>query len=126
MSFDFSFVALTSQPIQRDISKRPKFCIQPLKLKLSNLNLQKKQLFRGASVENAKDESAGELLAEQVIKLMQRLKMPNGLSEVGFSDSHIESLVTGTLPQHRVTRLSPRPAGSDELQALFRSGMKLW
>jgi hydroxyacid-oxoacid transhydrogenase len=34
--------------------------------------------------------------------------------------------VEGTLPQHRVTRLSPRPAGPDELGALFEDAMVAW
>ena len=33
------------------------------------------------------------------------------------------ALVEGTLPQHRVTKLSPRPAGPDELSALFEDSM---
>jgi hydroxyacid-oxoacid transhydrogenase len=36
------------------------------------------------------------------------------------------SLVEGTLPQHRVTKLSPRPAGPDELAALFEDAMVAW
>jgi hypothetical protein len=36
------------------------------------------------------------------------------------------ALVEGTLPQHRVTKLSPRPAGPDELAALFEDAMVGW
>jgi hydroxyacid-oxoacid transhydrogenase len=35
-------------------------------------------------------------------------------------------LVAGTLPQHRVTKLSPRPAGPDDLRQLFLDSMSLW
>jgi len=35
-------------------------------------------------------------------------------------------LVEGTMPQHRVTKLSPRPAGPDELARLFEGSMIAW
>ncbi len=54
---------------------------------------------------------------------MDRLKVPNGLKAVGYSTSDIPVLVAGTLPQHRVTKLSPRPAGPDELAALFEQAL---
>ena len=38
----------------------------------------------------------------------------------------IPALVEGTLPQHRVTKLSPRPAGPEELAALFEDAMVAW
>jgi hydroxyacid-oxoacid transhydrogenase len=57
---------------------------------------------------------------------MQRLQMPNGLKAIGYSSADIPGLVEGTLPQHRVTKLSPRPAGPDELSALFEDSMVAW
>jgi hydroxyacid-oxoacid transhydrogenase len=52
--------------------------------------------------------------------------MPNGLSAVGYTELDIPALVAGTLPQHRVTKLSPRPAGEAELTELFRASLKIW
>jgi hydroxyacid-oxoacid transhydrogenase len=57
---------------------------------------------------------------------MQRTGMPNGLSAVGYKPSDVDDLVAGTLPQHRVTKLSPRPAGPEELRQLFLDSMVLW
>jgi hydroxyacid-oxoacid transhydrogenase len=57
---------------------------------------------------------------------MQRLNIPNGLRAVGYSSSDIPALVEGTLPQHRVTKLSPRPASPDDLAALFADAMEAW
>ena len=71
-------------------------------------------------------EEAGEVLATKLIELMRQLDMPNGLSELGYRDDHIPALVQGTLPQHRVTKLSPRPAEEEELAKLFAGAMRYW
>jgi hydroxyacid-oxoacid transhydrogenase len=70
--------------------------------------------------------AAGDMLAERVIHFMRLLNMPNGLAAVGYSEADIPKLVEGTLPQHRVTKLSPRPAGEAELSELFRQSMRIW
>lgn len=80
----------------------------------------------GADVSRARKEDAGEILAERVIDLMQRLGVPNGLGAVGYTSADIPDLVEGTLPQHRVTKLSPRPAGPEELAKLFEESMRIW
>ena len=71
-------------------------------------------------------EDAGAVLAEQVLHYMQRLNMPNGLRAVGYTETDIPALVQGTQPQHRVTKLSPRPAGEAELTELFRASLTIW
>jgi len=80
----------------------------------------------GADVAGIPHERAGDVLAERVIHFMKTLGMPNGLQEVGYTIEDISALVQGTLPQHRVTKLSPVPAGPDELTGLFRASMKVW
>lgn len=80
----------------------------------------------GADITRARKEDAGAILADRVIDLMQRLEIPNGLSAVGYSSADIPELVEGTLPQHRVTKLSPRPAGPEELTMLFEQSLKIW
>ncbi len=80
----------------------------------------------GADVTDAAAANAGDILADRVIHFMRELNMPNGLAAVGYTEADIPSLVEGTLPQHRVTKLSPRPAGEEELTALFREAMVVW
>jgi len=80
----------------------------------------------GADVTRAQPQDAGRILADRIAWYMQRLKTPNGLREVGYSSSDIADLVQGTLPQHRVTKLSPRPAGEEELARLFEDAMVAW
>ena len=80
----------------------------------------------GADVSSARPADAGKILADRITWFMQQLHVPNGLRAIGYSSSDIPGLVEGTLPQHRVTRLSPRPAGPDELSALFEDAMVAW
>jgi hydroxyacid-oxoacid transhydrogenase len=80
----------------------------------------------GASVAGAREADAGKILAARIVWFMQRLGIPNGLTAVGYTSADIPNLVEGTLPQHRVTKLSPRPAGRDELAALFEEAMVAW
>ena len=69
---------------------------------------------------------AGDILADAVIDLMKKTGMPNGLSAVGYTEADVDRLVEGTLPQHRVTKLCPRPFSAEELKAVFLDSMKLW
>lgn len=80
----------------------------------------------GADVAGAQPEDAGRILAERVIHFMRKLNMPNGLTAVGYTAADIPALVQGTLPQHRVTKLSPRPASEQDLMELFRSSLRIW
>jgi hydroxyacid-oxoacid transhydrogenase len=80
----------------------------------------------GVDVARCQQADAGRILSERITWFMQRLKTPNGLREIGYTSSDIPKLVEGTLPQHRVTKLSPRPAGPEELSALFESAMVAW
>ena len=80
----------------------------------------------GADVTNARPKDAGKILSDRLTWYMQRLKTPNGLKAIGYSSSDIPALVEGTLPQHRVTKLSPRPFGPEELAALFEDAMVAW
>lgn len=80
----------------------------------------------GADIRGAEDNDAGEILAQAIIKIMKATGMPNGLSAVGFTKADVEQLAEGTLPQHRVTKLSPRQANKDELMALFQNAMTYW
>jgi hydroxyacid-oxoacid transhydrogenase len=80
----------------------------------------------GANVSGVRPEDAGTVLADRITWYMQRLNVPNGLRAIGYSSSDIPALVEGTLPQHRVTKLSPRPANADQLARLFEDAMVAW
>jgi hydroxyacid-oxoacid transhydrogenase len=80
----------------------------------------------GAETGGAAPEDAGEILASQIERIMRRVGMPNGLSGVGLGADDVDALVAGTLPQHRVTKLSPRPATATDLRELFLAAMRYW
>lgn len=80
----------------------------------------------GADTADAPPEAAGEILADRVMHFMKLTDMPNGLSAVGYTADDIPALVKGTLPQHRVTKLSPIEAGELELTKLFEDSMQVW
>jgi hydroxyacid-oxoacid transhydrogenase len=80
----------------------------------------------GADVSRARKEDAGKILSERIVALLKRLKVPNGLRAIGYTREDIPALVQGTLPQHRVTKLSPRPAGEEDLARLFEESLSLW
>lgn len=80
----------------------------------------------GRDVSGARPEEAGEILAGALVEIMRRVGMPNGLAAVGFRPEDVDRLVEGTLPQHRVTKLSPRPADAQDLRRLFLDSMRLW
>jgi hydroxyacid-oxoacid transhydrogenase len=80
----------------------------------------------GVDASKVNKYDAGQALADRITWFMERLQVPNGLAAVGYNSSDIPALVEGTLPQHRVTKLSPRPANEEDLARLFESAMKAW
>ena len=80
----------------------------------------------GADVSGALAEDAGDILADCILGFMKRLNVPNGLAAIGYGRGDIGALVQGTLPQHRVTKLSPRPAAEPDLARMFEDAMTYW
>jgi len=80
----------------------------------------------GKDISGASPEEAGEVLSSAILALMRKVGMPNGLSAVGYGPEDVDKLVAGTLPQSRITNLSPRPASLEDLKQLFLNSLKLW
>jgi len=80
----------------------------------------------GLDISRARPSDAGNILSDKIIQFMRQLEVPNGLGAIGYTSDDIPALVQGTLPQHRVTKLSPRPAGEEELNNLFQDALKYW
>jgi len=80
----------------------------------------------GADISGARLEDAGNVVADQIIVFMKRLGIPNGLGAIGYTVDDIPRLVEGTLPQHRVIKLAPRPVGAEDLEKIFENAMRYW
>ena len=80
----------------------------------------------GFDITGANLADAGKILSDRITWFMQELRIANGLRALGYKTSDIPGLVEGTVPQHRVTKLAPRPAGEDELARLFEDAMTAW
>jgi hydroxyacid-oxoacid transhydrogenase len=80
----------------------------------------------GVDVAGAGPDDAGELVAGALVEMMRKTGMPNGLADLGYTPDDVDQLVAGTLPQHRVTKLSPRPASACDLRQLFLDSMRCW
>ena len=88
-------------------------------------HLEAARLIR-ADTANSKMEDAGDIIADTIISLMKETGMPNGLAAVGFTAADVDKLVEGTLPQQRLTRLSPRPFTPEDLKYLFLDSLACW
>ncbi|XP_046884319.1 hydroxyacid-oxoacid transhydrogenase, mitochondrial [Hypomesus transpacificus] len=80
----------------------------------------------GADVSNAKRDDAGLLLADTLRQFLFDLNVEDGLHAVGYTKDDVPGLVKGTLPQERVTKLSPREHTEEDLTHLFEASMKLY
>ena len=74
--------------------------------------------------EGAIRDQPGEALSNELLELMNLLDIPIGIRSLGYDEGDVEELARGTLPQHRVTKLSPRqPVELDELKELFTDAL---
>ena len=83
----------------------------------------------GAEVSGVKPgnvSEAGEALAGRVIEMMRAAGIPNGLSDLGFSESDVDALAIGAEPQWRVIRNAPKDVTRDDLRSLFSAAMRYW
>ncbi|XP_076303331.1 putative hydroxyacid-oxoacid transhydrogenase, mitochondrial isoform X1 [Lasioglossum baleicum] len=80
----------------------------------------------GADVNRAKREDAGKILADTVKQYMHVMKVENGLTKLGFKKEDIPTLVQGTLPQHRITKLAPREQSEEDLAQLFENSFTIY
>ncbi|XP_053739279.1 hydroxyacid-oxoacid transhydrogenase, mitochondrial [Synchiropus splendidus] len=80
----------------------------------------------GADISRLKKEDAGLVLADQLRQFLYDLQVEDGLGALGYKQEDIPDLVRGTIPQERVTKLSPRGHTEDDLEQLFADSMKLY
>ncbi|XP_031164403.1 hydroxyacid-oxoacid transhydrogenase, mitochondrial [Sander lucioperca] len=80
----------------------------------------------GADTRQVKRADAGAVLADALRDFLFSLQVEDGLAAVGYGTGDIPALVRGTVPQERVTKLSPREHTEEDLSRLFEASMKLY
>lgn len=56
----------------------------------------------------------------------QKLNIVDGLKALGYDSSDIPTLVEATLPQGRVTKLSPREKTEEDLASILESSLTMY
>ncbi|XP_069107099.1 hydroxyacid-oxoacid transhydrogenase, mitochondrial-like isoform X1 [Argopecten irradians] len=82
--------------------------------------------FLGVDIRNKKAADAGKVLGDRLREIMQDIGVPDGLEALGYTKDDIPALVKGTLPQHRVIKLAPRPQTEEDLTHIFENCMKVY
>ncbi|XP_033100787.1 hydroxyacid-oxoacid transhydrogenase, mitochondrial-like [Anneissia japonica] len=80
----------------------------------------------GKDTTNCKREDAGLVLSDALRQFMHDLEIEDGLTALGYTKDDVPELVKSTLPQHRVTKLSPRLLAEEHLHQLFNDSMKVY
>jgi alcohol dehydrogenase class IV len=66
---------------------------------------------------------AGDALAEELLRLMKATGQPTRLTEVGYGNGDVETLVQVTLMQRRLLENAPRRVEREDLFELFRAAL---
>lgn len=80
--------------------------------------------FLGVDITNKKKEDAGPILGDRLRQIMQDLEVPDGLTSLGYTKDDIPNLVKGTMPQHRLTKLSPKEINEEVITGLLEKSLK--
>lgn len=80
----------------------------------------------GADLTDTKVEDGGDILADQIIRMMRETGIPNGLSGVGYSIDDLDELTDCSYAQKRLIDNGPMPISRDELKELFRDAISYW
>jgi len=80
----------------------------------------------GADVRGATGTDSGEVLAEQLIRMMRATGIPNGIAGVCYGEGDVAPLAEGAYAQQRLMTNAPREITRENLGALFRGAMRYW
>lgn len=80
----------------------------------------------GADVTGASVTDAGEVLSKRLIELMRDTHMPNGLSGVGFDESHIKALAESSIRQGRAIANAPRDSNLVDIENMYSNALSYW
>ncbi len=80
----------------------------------------------GADITDVAPDDGGNLLANQIIDMMQATGMPNGLSGVGYGLQDLDDLTDRAFPQKRLIDNAPLSVTRSDLRELFHDAMSYW
>lgn len=80
----------------------------------------------GADTQNTKIKDAGEILSETILKYMDKMRIENGLSALGYTSDDIPVLVKGALPQDRLLKIAPINQSEEDLGRLLEDSIKIY
>jgi alcohol dehydrogenase class IV len=72
------------------------------------------------------DLAPAEQLPTALVRLMRDIGIPSGIGEVGFTESHIDMLVSGTRAQQRLLAQAPVQPTDEDLAAIFTGSIENW
>jgi len=80
----------------------------------------------GEDSEGIDPGAAGAALADAFIAMMRAAGIPNGLSDLGYSETDIPRLAEGAYRQQRLLTLAPREVEKHDLETLYADAMHYW
>jgi alcohol dehydrogenase class IV len=80
----------------------------------------------GADVSDVVPEDAGTILADQLVRIMRAVGMPNGLSAVGYAEADCTRLTDGAWPQQRLLQNAPIETDKSVLATMFQGAVRYW
>ena len=80
----------------------------------------------GTDVGDVAPEDAGKVIAEEVVRIMRAVGMPNGLSAVGHAEADCTSLADGAWPQQRLLQNAPIECDKSLLAKMFQGAARYW
>ena len=83
----------------------------------------------GADVRDAAPADAGEVVATQLIAMMKRMGIPNGIGSIGgigYGEQDVEALTAGAWAQQRLVGNAAREVSRADLGEPFRSALRYW
>ena len=80
----------------------------------------------GADISGAALEDAGEILAQAFIRLMRDTGLPSGTAALGYREPDLPKLAEGAYAQQRPLVMAPRTVSKQDLEAIYRGGLRYW
>lgn len=89
-------------------------------------HLEGARLLGGDVSPQAKAKDAGAILGDVLRDYMRKMKIPDGISSLGYTTADIPSLVKGALGQERVNKLAPRPQSEEDLHGIYEDALSAY